>query len=268
MLGTLLKYEFKAVGRILLPLFAAWLIASVLLGLSLGGNGSQSNLLITLTALVYIFVAVAAVVITTILLIQRFYKNLLGNEGYLMFTLPVSTGQHILNKTISGAVWGTAGLIIAILSGLLIVGCVEGFGSLFEEISFMTSDFKLVLGETPSAILLVPEILILVLLGFAGTAVRIYAAIAVGHQLNSYRILASIGAYLAFGIVESLISTPFGMLAESEKVFTLIDSIQLNMSMIGLTHLTVWGLIIICVIFTAIYGVVSWKLLDKRLNLE
>lgn len=161
MLGTLLKYEFKAVGRILLPLFAAWLIASVLLGLSLGGDGSQSNLLITLTAVVYIFVAVAAVVITTILLIQRFYKNLLGSEGYLMFSLPVSTGQHILNKTISGAVWGTAGLIIAILSGLLIVGCVEGFGSLFEEISFMTSDLKLVLEENPSTILFVPEILIL-----------------------------------------------------------------------------------------------------------
>lgn len=79
MLGTLLKYEFKAVGRILLPLFGAWLIAAALLGLSIGGDGGQSVLFMALTALLYGGVAMAALILTTIILIQRFYKNLLGN---------------------------------------------------------------------------------------------------------------------------------------------------------------------------------------------
>ena len=35
MLGTLMKYEFKAVGRILLPLYGAWILIAVILGLSI-----------------------------------------------------------------------------------------------------------------------------------------------------------------------------------------------------------------------------------------
>ena len=37
----------------------------------------------------------AAFVLTLIIQIQRFSKNLLGDEGYLMFTLPASVSQHI-----------------------------------------------------------------------------------------------------------------------------------------------------------------------------
>jgi len=34
MLAQLMKYEFKAVGRIMLPLYGAWLIMSLLMGLA------------------------------------------------------------------------------------------------------------------------------------------------------------------------------------------------------------------------------------------
>lgn len=43
-------------------------------------------------------------VVTAVILIQRFYKNLLGSEGYLMFTLPVTVSQHLFSKTIIAVV--------------------------------------------------------------------------------------------------------------------------------------------------------------------
>ena len=45
-----------------------------------------------------------------IIQIQRFSKNLLGDEGYLMFTLPASVSQHI-----------TAKLVVAVLLDVLSV---------------------------------------------------------------------------------------------------------------------------------------------------
>ena len=61
-------------------------------------SGRQMNVPhIISIALVSMLIA-AAFVITLILTIQRFYKNLLTDEGYLMFTLPVSTGRLIWSQ--------------------------------------------------------------------------------------------------------------------------------------------------------------------------
>ena len=54
--------------------------------------------------MLYMGVMMAAFVVTAVILIQRFYKNLLGSEGYLMFTLPVTVTQHLLSKTIIAVV--------------------------------------------------------------------------------------------------------------------------------------------------------------------
>lgn len=39
------------------------------------------------------------------LVVQHFQRNLFGNEGYLMFTLPVSTNQLLLSKLITTILW-------------------------------------------------------------------------------------------------------------------------------------------------------------------
>lgn len=46
---------------------------------------------------------VALFVLTMIVIIQRFYKGLLCDEGYLMFTLPVKPWQLIATKWHGGA---------------------------------------------------------------------------------------------------------------------------------------------------------------------
>ena len=94
----LLKYEWKACARICLPLYAVELLVAFINRLLYSDIGSK--LLYGIPSIVmtmlYAAIMVALFVVTAVVLVQRFYKNLLGSEGYLMFTLPVSVSQHIL----------------------------------------------------------------------------------------------------------------------------------------------------------------------------
>ena len=102
MLRKLLKHEFRATARIMLPLFGLLVLASVGANLSIRGMlDSDSTFLSTLgTILIMLFtVAIVAVgIMAFILMINRFYKNLLQDEGYVMMTLPVSIHQQIWSK--------------------------------------------------------------------------------------------------------------------------------------------------------------------------
>ncbi len=266
MLGTLIKYEFKAVGRLLLPLYAAWFVAAVMLGLSISGD-SDSPLFITLSGVLYGGVTVSAVVLTTIILIQRFYKNLLGSEGYLMFALPVTTGRHIANKVFSGAVWCIAGIAVAVLGGIAIAITVEGFSSFWNGFQFFIGDIKILLREEPTAILFAAELLIIALAGAAEFAAKVYAAIAVGHQWNNHRVLGAILAFIGFGVIETTLGNIVMQLSNydlADLVFSLTD----NLPIVAQMHVLMLLLILFEAAVTAIYWSICWKLLDSRLNLE
>lgn len=268
MLGTLMKYEFKSIGRILLPLYVAWLIASILLGLSLRTDGTGATpIFITLSGILYGGAAISAVFLTAIILIQRFYKNLLGNEGYLMFALPVSTGKHLINKIVSAAVWSLAGVIVAILTSITLVITIEGFPSFFDEAKLFFDELIRLFKSEPSSILCIFEVIIIALTVAAEFAVKIYASIAVGHQWGNHRVLGAILAYLGFGIVESIIGNIIGILENTGIVDVFIKLAQ-DLSIMAQVHITMLIVFLSVAILTAIYWFICWKLLDKRLNLE
>ena len=58
----------------------------------------------------------AVIIVTFIIIIQRFYKNLLCDEGYLMNTLPVSVWKNITSKLIVATVWNIVSLGVALVS--------------------------------------------------------------------------------------------------------------------------------------------------------
>ena len=63
------------------------------------------NMLAALVVMAYVVAITAVFIVAFILMLQRFYKNLLGDEGYIMFTLPASVHQHVWSKLIVSAVW-------------------------------------------------------------------------------------------------------------------------------------------------------------------
>ena len=126
MLKKLLKYEFKATARTYGGMYLALLAASVLFGGSVrrwnGTNSDTYSTLVGLLSLVYTAVIIGTVVVTIMTIVQRFYRNLLGREGYLMHTLPVTETQLVTSKLISSAVWSLCSILAACLSfGILAV---------------------------------------------------------------------------------------------------------------------------------------------------
>ena len=103
MLKNLLKYEFRATGRTYGGLYLVWLLVALAMGISMRDevwdNGSSQIWAYLMFAYFAIGVAIGVVCIVTI--IQRFTKNLLGREGYLMHTLPVHPEQLVASKLIS-----------------------------------------------------------------------------------------------------------------------------------------------------------------------
>lgn len=130
MLGKLLKQDFRATARIMLPLYAAvpvlGLFTNLITRLCENQNGFLIRAIGALMSFVFSLSLIAAVVTTVVLMILRFYRNLMTDEGYLMFTLPVSTTELIFSKLIVSVVWFLGTFAVDAL-GLLLSGMLGGY---------------------------------------------------------------------------------------------------------------------------------------------
>ena len=101
MLGKLLKYDFRSMGKQFAFIWPAALVMALLNRFTIGSLDSSDvtrELFSGVAMLVYVAILIALFVIALIFIIQRFYLGLLGDEGYLMFTLPVEPWMNIVNK--------------------------------------------------------------------------------------------------------------------------------------------------------------------------
>ena len=130
MLVKLIGYETKAFGRIMLPLYAAMLGFALITGLSLRVMPEDflSGLPGVLLFMLYGILMMSIVVMTCVLSVTRFYKNLLGVEGYLMFSLPTGTGTLIASKVISVILWSAMSTVTAVLAIVLTIPGAGGIG--------------------------------------------------------------------------------------------------------------------------------------------
>ena len=133
MLKNLLKYEFRATARTYGGIYLALLAAAGLIGFSLRGDraAAQSHVF-EIGVTIYSLLVMALVIVTIVTVIQRFTKNLLGREGYLMHTLPVTEAQLVGSKLISSAVWLLASAVVGVVS-LVVMFCV---GTDFTNLNF------------------------------------------------------------------------------------------------------------------------------------
>ena len=122
MLKQLLKYEFKATKSLYFGLYLALALLSVVLGVSFRQENARVDntnfgRLEVILMVLYLSVIFAIAVLCFVSTVQRFYKNLLGREGYLMHTLPVTETQLILSKLLTSMVW-------VLCSGLVGIVCI------------------------------------------------------------------------------------------------------------------------------------------------
>ena len=193
MLGKMLKYEVMITAHYFLPLFAGALLFSVIYRLFGNVFSNALNWISGLLIFFEIVLIIALAVMTVVITIQRFYKNLLGSEGYLMFTLPVSTHYNILSKLLIAMLWNIAALLITALS----IFIMASYGNIAEIISGLWQSFYEALNmQGLNPILLLCEWIILGLLSVAGNILALYLAMSIGQLANVHKFMATFGAYV------------------------------------------------------------------------
>ena len=208
MLGKLLKYEMDAVGRRLMPLFAAWAATSVLLGLGVGRLDTEGDLFAILSILLYIAVTTAVFVMFLILIIQRYRNSLLGDEAYFNLTLPVSITEHLANKTLSALIWSVISTLAALVSVVLILLFSSGLKE-FLNLNITAFLKQLYAGVTWQAVLIFIEVIVVGLFSIVKSILAIYAQSRTSRILS---LLASpsgkdvVGVVVVVTVVETVVS--------------------------------------------------------------
>lgn len=266
MLSRLIRHEWKAVSRVCIPMYGGLILAALLthfLLMNLERFSSAIYDIITMGMSVLCFgLFVAAFVLTLIIQIQRFSKNLLGDEGYLMFTLPASVSQHITAKLVVAVLLDVLSVLAAILGVLALA--LEGAmwldlpGELWDMIQHVDwSDWLLIL-----------ELLILCLAAGAVGMLHIYASIAVGHLARKHRTLTAFGAYFGFAVVLNMLFTGLMEFAASSPWAAEVGRWLMEQEGDTGGHLLMWVMILGTAVLGAGFFALTRYLLKNHLNLE
>ena len=201
MLGKLLKYDFRSLYR---PFVLTW---SAVLALALLTRITYfypdpvpytSDMFFARLALgAYLICLLATVVVAVVLVIQRFYKGVWGDEGYLLHPLPVRSWQILLSKLISAA-------------ALLFLSILVGVGSFFlllplgdPRFEDLARSFQALLQSFSGWSLL--TLVLSLLSDIVRTCLLVYLAMAIGHLFSKRRLAMSVAAFLAVTFFSSQI---------------------------------------------------------------
>ena len=269
MLGKLIKYEFKGTARLYLPFFALLVLLTVVNRFSLRfglGHSEAMEISAVLAMMLYIVAVIAIFVIAMVATVQRFYKNFMTDEGYLMFTLPVSQDGLILSKLIVATIWNIFSVLIAMLSLFFLMvdediwsALVSGVG----ELQKLAATYGINLFSVCAITLLT------MLIGLVAGILQIYAAVVIGCTSSRHKLILGLGVYLGFNVVmqtASLVMLPL-IMNWLTTINELGDSFTPQQAMGFFQGVMLLGLVF-SLVFGVIYYIITRLMLKKKLNLE
>ena len=201
MLKQLLKYEFKATGRIYGGLYLAILAVAFLMGV-FWISKDLSSAPVAFLMFVYLALGVALMVVTLLTIIQRFTRSLLGREGYLMHTLPVTSGQLILSKLISSMVWILCSAVVLLVSFALfsVFGLMDVAQAFDWSLDVLSALAQQILSSQGAALFFK---WIEWLAKLAGSILCVYTACMIGHWARKHSVPVGIAAFVVLNVVQN-----------------------------------------------------------------
>ena len=277
MLGKLIKHELRGSGRTMLPFILVSLFLSVMAGLSMRAMEHQQDyswFSILFGIVIFLFVAglMAVCIMSVVVVINRFRQNLLGDEGYLMFTLPVSVDQHLWSKLIVSAIWFAATALTCMLAVMLMLLCnINNFEIDWSEVGYVMGELGRMMREF-GILHIVGYCLELLAMFFAGACVScltFYCAMAIGYSFSNRKVLLSILAFFGIDILFSILQSSLIMLLNAipgvERFLENLDLSRVNAA--GSMHIVLLCWVLYLAIHAAVLYIPTRLLLKKKLNL-
>ncbi|MCI9126065.1 MAG: hypothetical protein HFG28_02565 [Eubacterium sp.] len=266
MLGKLIKNEFRATARTFGAMYLIVFIVTVLLKLVIEIqdifqlDNVVINILSFVTITAFVLGIIGVVIGTFILIIKRFYDNMLKNEGYLSFTLPATVGQHIASKSIVSYIWVIVSAVF--IFGIVIIlflGHTSLFVELRQDIIYIIKEFNK--QHLWKYVIAIGAALLISAYNYIAMG---YACFSVGQAWTRNRIAGALATYIIFQIITEIITLicmviMFGGNMEAMNNAQIGEAVFQPLLIFMIVEQVV--LAIICTVITHV-------MLSKKLNLE
>lgn len=256
-----MKHEMKAITRLLLPIYAVLVVFTVAarIVVSLDFEGVFGIIPSTVIGL-YVLSLIAIAVVSTVIVILRFYKNMVTDEGYLMFTLPVKPYQLINSKLIIATLWTLLSVVAIVLSIGIVVASPLHLASFRHGLQDLMREMRNEFGAG-GATLFWLETIVMTLIGTVNGILCIYACIAVGQLFNGHKVLGSFVAYIVYTVVMQVVVVVIMIVVG--RLFTDYFS-----NITAITNAIFPVSIVLQIILSAVFYIVTNYIFNKKLNLE
>ena len=257
----LMKQDVRATARLMLPVYIAAILLALFTRLfDFLSTRMEQNAFVSiagaLAGFLFSLTMIAIVIMSFVLMIWRFYKNYMTDEGYLMFTLPVNTAELIFSKLLVAVGWFfCTGLVTALATRIVSSGSgtVEVVG--FDQTSGGEMSRMAVSGGVSFLIAGITFCLML------------YACMALGQSFKRHKKGMAVLFFFVFYIVIMFVSVHL----LSGVLMGLSDSGIMNFdnaSMADLMTKLLWRSSAVSALFGVIFYAITHYMLAKRLNLQ
>ncbi len=278
MLSKLLKYEFKATSRQFLLCYLALIVTAfpmrlLILSWSAGAMPETTVKIVSFfTTTLYIAIIAATILMTLVMIISRFYRNLMTGEGYLMHTLPVSPWQHTTSKLIVALIWSILSVLVVCASLAILftanIAPSAMWNAVTDTLLKTFHAYQQTVGESLWFVLI--PIILGLLFSVIFSILHVYLSITIGQLFNKHRVL---GAVLAYIVIQTILNTlsaifSFASFWDDGWVSYLFNDTQTGLETLHLVIGFLWigfGIVFcLCVLF---FGLTN-LLMHRKLNLE
>ena len=275
MLRKLMKHEFRATGRIMAPLFLLVLLLAAGIRLSSLWYGNEIpegiftswdpiGVLLSLLEIGFGISLAAVFVVALVLMILRFRSNLLSDEGYVMFTLPVSVHKLVWAKLWTSVIWFLLAGAVDAAALLITAADMTLFHDLFRAVQNTLPE---IVGDyTVQGILLIAELAVLAVLLCLSQCLRFYAPMSIGYSFARHKTLLAV---VFFFLIEGIVQTGVVLLSTMGDPF--LQDINALLTAF-LPEMELQGAMGMAILAVLVYDIILYCLtagmLRRRLNLE
>ncbi len=270
MLGKLIKNEFKAnihtIGMI-------YVVAAAAILVMMAAFIVKITWLSALATIVLIATGFLAIVMTFVSVVSNFKKTLFGGQGYLSFTLPVTSGQLLAAKTITSFCWMLLSYAVAI--GIFVGVYLYATAMIGEDVKFAIQMMLSMFDGLPSGDTVKLAIAFIALIIFIRIVVliaQLYFALTIANTRIMQKLggFAAVVVFFAVFIVMQVISVvlaqyvPLSIVLTSEGIFystasTMADPLGLSFGLAG----TIFDVVCAAALFVG-----TAKLMNSKVNIK
>ena len=210
----LIKNDFLASARVISLFYIALVLLLAVFGICVmiqGGDSIRPEFAAKVTTARNVTIALSMLVsfllifVTFFFVVYDFFKSLFSPQGYLSFTLPVSSNQLLGSKVIVYGGWMLVSYAAFMFTSVFLMNYTADKVIGMEKISLVESLLSM-LGDIPSTTQIIAYLVYIVMMFFViflSFVSIIYFSITLSHirQLQKYSIIASILIFFATALV-------------------------------------------------------------------